>query len=156
MRSRYLHRTERQLDRNVDRYPGLCGERSASISCSENGEAVGACGAGCGNDQTLHIGSVPCTLCLFCPNGDCGASYNAGPAFSGEDPTTDKRAASPAINTLGRTGLSISFQYIENGAGINDGHGSGRQQRRWCYLDPARQSRKDQHLSERTRRLDSL
>ena len=90
------------------------------ISCSENGEAVGACGAGCGNDQTLHIGSVPCTLCLFCPNGDCGASYNAGPAFSGEDPTTDKRAASPAINTLGRTGLSISFQYIENGAGTND------------------------------------
>jgi PKD repeat protein len=90
------------------------------VSCSENGEPVGSCGAGCGNDQTLHVGSVPCSLCLFCSNGDCGASYNAGPTFGGEDPTTDKRAVSPPISTLGKSGLTIDFQWIENGSGTND------------------------------------
>lgn len=90
------------------------------ISCSENGEATGACGAGCGNNATLHVGSVPCTLCLVCPNGDCGATYNAGPILLGEDPTTDKRVQSPVINTLGKTGIILNFRYIENGQGAND------------------------------------
>lgn len=90
------------------------------ISCSENGEATGACGAGCGNNATLHVGSVPCTLCLVCPNGDCGATYNAGPILLGEDPTTDKRVQSPVINTLGKTGITLNFRYMENGQGAND------------------------------------
>lgn len=60
------------------------------VSCAENGEPVGSCGAGCGNNATLHVGNVPCTLCFVCPSGDCGATYNAGPAFGGEDPATDK------------------------------------------------------------------
>lgn len=86
------------------------------ISCSENGEAVGACGAGCGNNATLHVGSVPCALCfLFCPTGDCGAAYNAGPTFGGENPATDKRAMSPTISTVGLTGVTLGFKYIESG-----------------------------------------
>lgn len=90
------------------------------ISCSENGETTGACGAGCGNNATLHVGSVPCTLCLACPNGDCGATYNAGPILLGENPTTDKRTASPSVNTIGKTDITLSFRYIENGQGTND------------------------------------
>lgn len=90
------------------------------VSCAENGEPAGSCGAGCGNDATLHVGSVPCLLCLFCPNGDCGASYNAGPAFSGEDPLTDIRAESPVISTIGKSNITISFDYIERGQGTSD------------------------------------
>lgn len=91
------------------------------VSCSENGEALGACGAGCGNNATLHVGSVPCSLCLMCPTGDCGASYNAGPSsLSGEDPTTNKRAISPLISTIGKTSISINFKYIERGQGTID------------------------------------
>ncbi|HNQ11591.1 MAG TPA: PKD domain-containing protein [Bacteroidia bacterium] len=90
------------------------------VSCSENGNAVGSCGTGCGNDATLHVGSVPCTLCIFCPTGDCGASYNAGPTFLGEDPTTHKRATSPIISTIGKTNITLSFKYLENGQGNTD------------------------------------
>lgn len=118
---------------NVSSYTGTNGAWSVSdpgvngnipneffVSCAENGEPVGSCGAGCGNDATLHVASVPCALCLFCPNGDCGAAYNAGPAFGGEDPLTDKRAESPLISTLGKTGITLEFKYIERGQGASD------------------------------------
>ncbi|HRH66479.1 MAG TPA: PKD domain-containing protein, partial [Bacteroidia bacterium] len=86
------------------------------VSCAENGQPTGTCGAGCGNNATLHVGSVPCTLCLTCPTGDCGAAYNAGPSsLTGEDPTTNKRVISPLISTLGRTNISLHFKYIELG-----------------------------------------
>ncbi|HNQ12280.1 MAG TPA: T9SS type A sorting domain-containing protein, partial [Bacteroidia bacterium] len=49
-----------------------------------------------------------------------GATYNAGPTFLGEDPTTNKRAESPNINTIGRKNIQIAFKYIENGDGNND------------------------------------
>jgi PKD repeat protein len=90
------------------------------ISCAENGEPVGSCGAGCGNNATLHVGNVPCTLCLLCPTGDCGAAYNSGPTFSGENPLTDKRAESPLISTIGQANITLSFKYIEAGQGSTD------------------------------------
>ena len=90
------------------------------VSCAENGEPVGSCGAGCGNDATLHVASVPCTLCFACINGDCGAAYNAGPSFGGEDPLTIKRAESPLISTLGKSGITLEFKYIERGQGTSD------------------------------------
>lgn len=90
------------------------------ISCAENGEPVGQCGAGCGSNATLHVGSIPCQLCFFCPNGDCGAAYNAGPTFLGEDPTTDKRCISPMINTSGYSSITLSCKYIEQGQGTLD------------------------------------
>ncbi|MEO0311997.1 MAG: hypothetical protein RIQ89_1654 [Bacteroidota bacterium] len=90
------------------------------ISCAENGQSLGQCGAGCGNNATLHIGNVPCTLCFFCPNGDCGAAYNAGPTLLGEDPTTHKICASPSISTIGQSGITLDFNYIENGQSTID------------------------------------
>ncbi|MBK8846559.1 MAG: T9SS type A sorting domain-containing protein [Bacteroidetes bacterium] len=90
------------------------------ISCAENGEPVGQCGAGCGNNATLHVGSVPCQFCFFCPNGDCGAAYNAGPAIFGEDPTTDKRCVSPMISTVGYSAITLSGKYMEQGQGTLD------------------------------------
>ncbi len=90
------------------------------VSCAENGEAVGACGAGCGSNATLHIANVPCNLCLVCPNGDCGAAYNAGPTIGGENPTSDKRAYSPLINTTGYSNINLSFKYIERGRNTTD------------------------------------
>ena len=86
------------------------------VSCAENGEPIGSCGAGCGNNATLHVGSVPCSICITCPSGDCGAAYNAGPSsITGEDPTTNKRVISPLINTVGKTNISLHFKYIELG-----------------------------------------
>lgn len=90
------------------------------ISCAENGEAVGVCGAGCGSNSTLHIANVPCNLCLVCPNGDCGAAYNAGPSFGGQNPTSDKRAQSPVINSTGYSNIILSFKYIERGRNTTD------------------------------------
>lgn len=90
------------------------------ISCAENGMPVGTCGAGCGNNATLHVGSVPCQLCLTCPNGDCGAAYNAGPTFLGDNPVTNKRAESPVISTIGKSNITLEFNYIEQGQGTTD------------------------------------
>jgi hypothetical protein len=90
------------------------------VSCAENGEAVGACGAGCGNNATLHVANVPCNLCLVCPSGDCGAAYNAGPGFGGQNPKSDKRAVSPAINAGSYSNIILSFKYIERGQNTTD------------------------------------
>ena len=83
------------------------------VSCAENGQAAGVCGAGCGSDESLHVGSV--TL------GDMGASYDAGGWCSfglggfGDGTTTDKRAESPTINCAPYTTITLAFNYIENG-----------------------------------------
>ncbi|MFI5218462.1 MAG: T9SS type A sorting domain-containing protein [Bacteroidia bacterium] len=90
------------------------------VSCAENGQAVGACGAGCGNNATLHVGNVPCTLCLVCPAGDCGAAYNAGPTFGGQNPKSDKIAVSPVINAGAYSNIILSFKYIERGQNTLD------------------------------------
>jgi hypothetical protein len=90
------------------------------VSCAENGEAVGACGAGCGSNATLHVGNVPCTLCFACPNGDCGAAYNAGPGFGGQSPKSDKIAVSPVINASQHSNIILSFKYIERGQNTTD------------------------------------
>lgn len=98
------------------------------ISCAENGNAVGTCGSGCGSNATLHVGANPgsyCT-CFVCAalNGDCGAAYDACSALSnfcgGSSPQTNQRATSPLISTSGKSGISVSFDYIENGQGATD------------------------------------
>jgi PKD repeat protein len=96
------------------------------ISCAENGNAAGACGSGCGNNATLHVGNDPNSPSagIFCPSGDCGAAYDAGGYCDilGTPPSTvtDITAASPAIDCSGRTTISLSFNYIERGQGMND------------------------------------
>ena len=83
------------------------------VSATECGNAAGQCGTSCTNDQSLHIGNDPNSSAafLFCPTGDCGASYDA----SGAPEISDKRAESPVINCTGQSGISIQFNYIENG-----------------------------------------
>lgn len=102
------------------------------VSCQENGNPAGTCGSGCGTNETLHIGNnaAGCTSpnsCFFCPSGDCGAAYDAScpPALcfvccSCQSSQTATRAVSPIINTLGQSGLTLRFNYMEGGAGTTD------------------------------------
>lgn len=83
------------------------------ISAEENGEGVGNCGAGCGNNPTLHIS--PTTI-------DVGAAYLNGDGGFGFDATTDARAQSPLIDCTGECDITLSFEYIENGDGTLDNH----------------------------------
>ena len=109
---------------------GACANRWF-ISCQENGGAVGSCGVGCGNNETLHVGNdIACVSpngCIFCPTGDCGAAYDAGcpPALcsfccSCNSALTDQRAESPTINLTGITGTTLTFNYMEGGQGSTD------------------------------------
>lgn len=115
---------------------GSCANRWF-ISCAENGNAVGACGTGCGNNETLHVGNQLVGVCAspngcaFCPAGDCGAAYDAGcPAglcaictlLCGNclSTLTDQRAESPVINLTGFNTITLSFKYMENGQGAQD------------------------------------
>jgi PKD repeat protein len=96
------------------------------ISCAENGTAANGCGTGCGNNASLHVGNDPNSPSAgaFCPTGDCGAAYDAGgfcDILSTPPSTiTDIKAASPTINCTGRMNISVSFNYIEFGQGVND------------------------------------
>lgn len=87
------------------------------VSCQENGNAAGACGSGCGTDQSLHVGNVAGSPAgaFFCPSGDCGAAYDASPGCE-----ANRRAESPVIDCSAAAGISISFVYMEQGEGTND------------------------------------
>src|SRR5262245_3031176 len=71
------------------------------VSCAENGMPVGSCGAGCGNNATLHVGSL--SALLICPSGDCGAAYNA----TNNNNITDKRCSSPVIDCSGKSNMTL-------------------------------------------------
>ena len=90
------------------------------ISCQENGNAVGACGTGCGADATLHIGNVSTSpaAAFFCPPGDCGAAYDAG--FLDGTCWTSWRIESPTINCSGYSNLNFTFKYMEGGQASSD------------------------------------
>lgn len=77
------------------------------ISAAENGEGLGNCGAGCGNQPTLHIGTS---------SSDLGATYSIG----GADVTTNTKAVSPIIDCSGKCSIRMTFEYIERGDGTND------------------------------------
>ncbi len=93
------------------------------ISDAEDGNAAGVCGSAGSGDQSLHVSSSSI--------GDLGAAYDASALcqagclfcdFFGicSDVTTNKRSFSQNINTTGITGLTLSFNYIENGEGADD------------------------------------
>lgn len=86
------------------------------VSCAENGNAVGACGTGCGGDATLHIANVSTSPAafFFCPAGDCGAAYDAG--LGGNNVRSSKRMESPTVNCTGYSNIIFSFKYMEGGA----------------------------------------
>jgi gliding motility-associated-like protein len=75
------------------------------ISATENGNAVGTCGSGCGTNHTLHMGSN-----IFAPFLDPGAAYLIGPGSQ-----TNKRAESGVINCTGQTNITMAFKYLANG-----------------------------------------
>lgn len=88
------------------------------FSCAENGNAAGACGSNCGSDQSLHVGNVSASSAasFFCPGGDCGAAYDD----SGPSEITNKRIESPVIDCSGRSNITLSFNYIEQGNAPDD------------------------------------
>ncbi len=99
---------------------GLTGTNGAEkneffVSATENGNASGSCGSGCGSNRTLHIGANDGFFT------DPGAAYNAGGGcgflFC---VATDIRAESPTINCTGRSNITLSFNYIEFGDGVTD------------------------------------
>lgn len=81
------------------------------VSCTENGNAAGACGSGCGSDQSLHVGNVSTSTAaaFFCPTGDCGAAFDD----SSPGEITNKRAESPTINCTGQSNITIAFNYMQ-------------------------------------------
>ncbi len=85
------------------------------ISCAENGNAAGSCGTGCGSDASLHVSSSPFWV------GDVGAAYEIG-GFCGFIICVEAnlRAESPTINCTPYSGITLAFNYIENGQGAID------------------------------------
>lgn len=95
------------------------------ISNTEAGLAAGNCGVSGGADLSLHLSSTTA--------GDVGAAYDAsvvclpgcficdflGPAFC-SDVTTDVRSESISFSTVGHTGMTITFDYMEFGDLAND------------------------------------
>jgi hypothetical protein len=75
--------------------------------------AGGSCGVASNGNNTLHVTSV------FNPAG--GAAYDAG-GLCGFlfCPQANRRCISPSISTVGQTGLTLLFDYIEGGESIND------------------------------------
>lgn len=93
------------------------------ISSTEAGMGAGNCGDGCLNtasltNRTLHVGNISTSTFawFFCPTGDCGAAYDASTAAE----ITDKRAESPTINCTGKSTITLSFIYMENGQNTLD------------------------------------
>jgi len=78
------------------------------ISCAENGNAPGTCGAGCGNNATLHVGSVAGSPGGLCPTGDCGAAYDASLASV----ITNRRVESPVVDCSGYSSIVVQYNYI--------------------------------------------
>lgn len=64
---------------------------------------------------TAHIGNVSTSPLagIFCPTGDCGAAYDAGDCDGTVIAHT--RLESPAINCVGKSTITLSFNYIMNG-----------------------------------------
>jgi hypothetical protein len=89
------------------------------ISDAEEGLGRGLCGTS-GADPSLHIGNVKGSplSSFFCPNGDCGAAYDAG--FGTGKVVTNAMAQSPVINCTGESTITLSFNYIMDGQNGKD------------------------------------
>ncbi len=82
------------------------------VSGAECGNAAGVCGTDCGiTDPSLHVGS---TYFMYDP----GAAYLDGSGFFSA--FTDRRSESPTIDCLGKSNITLDFNYIENGWGATD------------------------------------
>ncbi len=94
------------------------------VSQTEGGRIVGDCGKGCLDsaalvNRTLHISNVPGSPnSAFCPTGDCGAVYD--PGIGNNKVRTHIRIESPIISCVGKTGISVKFDYIFRGNLMGD------------------------------------
>jgi gliding motility-associated-like protein len=81
------------------------------VSCQEDGQVVGTCGTACViTDNSLHVSADAAF-------GDNGAAY----AETGSNITsTDRRAESGDISTVGQTNLTLNFDMIGNGGNALD------------------------------------
>lgn len=89
------------------------------VSATENGEGEGNCGAGCGNNRTLHLGNQ----LVSGISADIGAAYYEGlTGFCGFFPcgSTSKRIDSPVIDCTAQSDVQLSFVYIEGGNTIDN------------------------------------
>ncbi len=84
-----------------------------TVSDNEGGVAPSGCGVAANGNKTLHVTSV------FFPSG--GANYDFG-GLCGFlfCPQTSKRAESPTLSTVGHGSVTLAFDYIANGDGLND------------------------------------
>ncbi len=84
------------------------------VSATENNTGEGNCGAGCGENRTLHVSSV---TVLGIP-ADQGALYYEGiTGFCGLFPcgSTNRRVESPPIDCSNATDITLDFLYLEGG-----------------------------------------
>ncbi|PCJ24244.1 MAG: hypothetical protein COA97_10140 [Flavobacteriales bacterium] len=99
------------------------------VSGAECGNAASTCGSVCGaTDPSLHVGTNASVV------GDQGAAYLAG-GLGIWFIQTDMRVESPTINCTGQTGITLSFNYIEDIVG-QAGYDPGDDATLW-YFDGA-------------------
>lgn len=96
------------------------------VSATSAGTGTGNCSSNCITSSTtnasLHVSNTSIIIPSFLTvNADTGASYfSGGLSGFGYVASTNARAESPIINCSGKTNISASFTYIENGDGAND------------------------------------
>jgi hypothetical protein len=89
------------------------------VSAAENGQGAGNCGAGCGSNQTLHVGNILINFIIVIPADNGASYYDSGAAgFCGllDCSQTDRRAESPVIDCTGKENITLDFNYIEGGS----------------------------------------
>lgn len=93
------------------------------VSATEAGMGAGNCGDGCLtnaslSNRSLHLGA---TAIPGFVTADNGATYNSGGICAlGYCVITNRRAESPTIDCSGKSGITISFNYLENGSATTD------------------------------------
>ena len=103
------------------------------VSAKENGQILGECSSGCGNNRTLHLGGGPSA-------GDQGAIgfgqqyYGCGPANCA---TTSKRIVSPWIDCAIYSDIEIRFNYLRSTINQVGGLGAYYQENGNWILMPA-------------------
>ncbi len=96
----------------------------ASATCA--GTGAGNCSGSCSltstTNQSLHVSNIAISVPAFITVGaDTGASYFSGGLCSfGYCAATNARAQSPTINCTGKSNITLSFVYLENGDAAND------------------------------------
>ncbi|MCP4442458.1 MAG: T9SS type B sorting domain-containing protein [Aureispira sp.] len=82
-----------------------------AVSDFEGGVAPNTCGIASNGNNTMH---VTCQSGLFCAAGGAtGAAYNAATQ-------SNYRSESPVFSTVGSAGITVDFDVISSGDGLND------------------------------------